>query len=386
MHNEEGEHTRLAIVNSGLIMLSLIALYHVIGNYIKRKNLIFGHEASIIVILGMIISYLVGKSHPEIQEKVTFNSNFFFYGCLPPIVFASVYNMDIKVFFQNFSSVMVFGVFGTILQFILFTVGLFILHAISDTFFKYFGGDVVQLTLFEILLMSSLICSSDPVAAISVIRYDQQPKLFSVVVGEGITNDAVGIIIFNTVLTYAAPGATFNNTSVFKIIGSFILLCLVSTLIGFLVGIIGALVFKWFRGLSHNATVETISIMGFGYLSYMLAERVEFSGIISVLSAAFTLRGFAEPNLTEEGRHHTETTLEFVASIFEALVFASIGLSLTTFTLDHYWSVELSLGMFVNVFIFRFVGVFLIIKISELILRKHSGLSVKDLIFISYAG
>jgi hypothetical protein len=67
---------------------------------------------------------------------------------------------------------MVFGVFGTILQFILFTVGLFILHSTSNTFFKYFGGDVFQLTLFEILLMCSLICSSDPVAAISVIRYD----------------------------------------------------------------------------------------------------------------------------------------------------------------------------------------------------------------------
>jgi hypothetical protein len=67
---------------------------------------------------------------------------------------------------------MVFGVFGTILQFILFTIGLLILHSISSTFFKYLGGDFFQLSNFEILLMSSLICSSDPVAAISVIRYD----------------------------------------------------------------------------------------------------------------------------------------------------------------------------------------------------------------------
>ena len=118
----------------------------------------------------------------------------------------------------------------------------------------------------------------------------------------------------------------------------------------------------------------------------MLAERVEFSGIISVLSAAFTLRAFAEPNLSEEGRHHTESALEFVACIFEAFVFASIGLSLSTFTKDHDWSVELSLGMFFNVLVFRFIGVFLIIKVAELILRKNSGLSVKDLIFISYAG
>jgi len=196
----------------------------------------------------------------------------------------------------------------------------------------------------------------------------------------------VGIIIFNTVLTYAAPGATSNFSSVFKIIGSFILLCVVSTLIGFLTGILGAFVFKWFRGISHNATVETIAVMGFGYLSYMIAERVEFSGIISVLSAAFTLRGFAEPNLSEAGRHHTESALEFVASIFEAYVFASIGLSLATFTKNHDWSVELSLGMFCNVLVFRFIGVFLIIKMAELLMRKHSGLSVKDLIFISYAG
>ena len=85
------------------------------------------------------------------------------------------------------------------------------------------------------------------------------------------------------------------------------MLCIGSTSIGFLVGLLGALTFKKFRGISNNALVETIAIMGFGYLSYMLAERIEFSGIISVLSGAFTLRVFAEPNLSEEGRHHTST-------------------------------------------------------------------------------
>lgn len=72
----------------------------------------------------------------------------------------------------------------------------------GESLFKYvgMGGLGFQLSLHEVLLMCALICSSDPVAAISVIRYEQQPKLFSVVVGEGITNDAVGIIIFNTVL------------------------------------------------------------------------------------------------------------------------------------------------------------------------------------------
>ena len=48
----------------------------------------------------------------------------------------------------------------------------------------------------EILLMCSLLCSTDVVAAVSIVKYDQQPKLFSLILGEGIMNDAVCIILF----------------------------------------------------------------------------------------------------------------------------------------------------------------------------------------------
>jgi NhaP-type Na+/H+ or K+/H+ antiporter len=60
------------------------------------------------------------------------------------------------------------------------------------------------------------------------------------VVGEGITNDAVGIIIFNTVFDYAVPGADMTFVTYLVIIGKFLLLCFVSTLIGFLFGKLGA--------------------------------------------------------------------------------------------------------------------------------------------------
>jgi len=42
--------------------------------------------------------------------------------------------------------------------------------------------------------------------------------------------------------------------------------------------------------------------------------------------------------------------------------------------------------MFFNVLVFRFVGVFLIIGLSQLITRRSVGLTYRDLIFISYAG
>jgi len=71
--------------------------------------------------------------------------------------------------------------------------------------------------------------------------------------------------------------------------------------------------------------------------------------------------------------------------IFEAIVFTTIGFSLSSFFhLD--WSFGLSLGLFVDVLIFRFASVFLIIFLSEYFMRKKIGLSNKDLVFISYAG
>ena len=60
----------------------------------------------------------------------------------------------------------------------------------------------------EILLMCSLLCSSDVIAAISLIKPSEKPKLFSLVFGEGIVNDAVSIILFNTVLKYTSGASS----------------------------------------------------------------------------------------------------------------------------------------------------------------------------------
>lgn len=67
-----------------------------------------------------------------------------------------------------------------------------------------------ELSIMEILLMCSLLCCSDVVAAVAVIKYEDQPKLFSLVFGEGITNDAVCIILFNTVMEFSGEDAEFT--------------------------------------------------------------------------------------------------------------------------------------------------------------------------------
>ena len=63
---------------------------------------------------------------------MSFNGDLFFYFVLPPIVFASGFNMYRKKFFANIRNILLFGVIGTFIAFGTFS-GLTIL------FIRHFG-------------------------------------------------------------------------------------------------------------------------------------------------------------------------------------------------------------------------------------------------------
>jgi len=60
---------------------------------------------------------------------------------------------------------------------------------------------VILSTVF-IIKFSATICATDSVAALTLIKPLQYPKLFSVIFGEGMINDAVAIILFKVVGKY----------------------------------------------------------------------------------------------------------------------------------------------------------------------------------------
>lgn len=112
-----------------IIIVLLLALYMILGVIIEKNHLVFGHEASIVILVAGAISYLAySYGYTAFNEKISFDSNLFFYFCLPPIVLASGFNMKRKIFFENFSAVLIFGVFSTVLQFVLFSLGLYAIN------------------------------------------------------------------------------------------------------------------------------------------------------------------------------------------------------------------------------------------------------------------
>ena len=135
----------------------------------------------------------------------------------------------------------------------------------------------------ELMLMCALLCSTDVIAAISMVNYDEQPKLFSLLFGEGVVNDAVAIIIFNSVTKFSDQELNLSTGGL--IVLDFFVLSFCSLAIGLVYGCISALLLKYLRMLTRDAIGECVLLFCIGYLAYVTAESCKQSGIISLLTA-----------------------------------------------------------------------------------------------------
>ena len=70
------------------------------------------------------------------------------------------------------------------------------------------------------------------------------------------------------------------------------------------------------------------------WLTYLLAQGMELSGIASILFCGFTMAQYALPNLTQQGQKQIKRFYNVVAYNFENLVFVFIGMSLFGYNLQ----------------------------------------------------
>jgi NhaP-type Na+/H+ or K+/H+ antiporter len=181
------------------------------------------------------------------------------------------------------------------------------------------------------LLFSALICSSDVIAAISIIKYEEQPKLFSLIFGEGISNDAVSIILFNAVIKFVDGNEGFTAGTPFMIIGNFIILALGSLGIGIVFGLLASGMFKTMRFLTISAVRETAIIFCVAYMSYCVGEAADVSGIICLLTTGVIMAHYTWYSLSPQGKHVTSVTFAVIGFLAEAFVFAYLGISFFTY-------------------------------------------------------
>jgi NhaP-type Na+/H+ or K+/H+ antiporter len=195
------------------VILLLMAIFFMSESLMHRFKPRIGHETGATILLGIIFSLAYFKWHGETTEDYDifqFRPRVFFDFILPPIIFNSGYNMRQKKFFNNIGNIMITGLGVTFVCFTIYSVATyFVLAKTNITMTRYFNNldpthvtpetYRVEIPFINVLMFTALVCSSDVVAAVSIVDFNEQPKLYSCIFGEGIVNDIVSIVLFNTV-------------------------------------------------------------------------------------------------------------------------------------------------------------------------------------------
>ena len=251
----------------------------------------------------MIISGILDLLKTE--KIAAFNPHVLFEFGLPMILYAAGFNMRRRRFFDNINNITMFGVLSTVVCFLILsalTWAAFQAELISKYTWDEASGTWQRETLVvpstEICLICAMLCSSDIIAAVSLVKYRAYPRIFSVLLGEGLWNDAVAVVLAQSAERMVDNHESITAMVVLRIVGNFFLLSFVSTLIGAICGILTGLITKHFRFLTRSSIHETFTMFLLGILSYYIADILKMSGIIAIIVTAVMQAHYSWYNLS----------------------------------------------------------------------------------------
>jgi len=297
------EASKLILVFLMVLFFSVMVVY-----FISTLNIHYLPDSICLVLYGVIVG-LIGKySNSQLIEHVSsFDVDKFFLFLLPIIIFETGFSLPKIHFFKNLPSILILATFGTVIAFSFTGLGIYLVGAIKD--------------IKGALIISGIGCATDPVATLAIFKaLDVEPVLYMIVLGESILNDAVSIIIFQSVLTYSI-------TEIWKPILLFIVLSIGSISIGIITSLLLALLLKHFD-IGKYPALETIFMIIFSYTSYFLSESIGLSGILASFFSGMTMSQYGYKNLSSETKHTITQLYRTGAFIGETIAFIYIGISL----------------------------------------------------------
>ncbi|WZN66484.1 sodium/hydrogen exchanger [Chloropicon roscoffensis] len=274
------------------ILLTLLIVAMLLGYLLRQWGISYVQEAGVALVLGvgagLLVQYLSGDQSE--QKWFTFQPRFFFLFLLPPIIFDSGFGLNMKAFFRNFVSICTFAFFGT-----------FVSAVVSD--------------------------ATDPVTVLAIFHsLKVEPKMYSLVFGESVLNDAVAIVLYKTLVSF--KGKTVSVKSCGLAVGQFLTIFVGSFTVGIVVALVSSLLFKkasFARAKNTDTTLQVAIAVLFPYCAYMIAEGLTLSGIVAILFTGVTMAHYTLKNLGAEASAQLKSFFRVLASLAETFIFIYIG-------------------------------------------------------------
>jgi len=256
----------------------------------------------ILVVSGIVISLI-----PDLPV-ITLNPEVVFLIFLPPLLYGAAWNTswrDFKAAIRPISLASIGLVF--------FTTAL-----VAVTVYNLIPGVSWPLSF----LIGAIVSPPDAVAATSVTKgLGLHPRVIAILEGESLVNDASGLIAYKYALAAVAAG----NFVLWKAGLNFIWIASAGIVIGLIMGYILYLIHKKFI---CDPVLEVTLTFITPFASYLLAERLEVSGVLAVVTTGLYLSYRSGEIFSNQSRIMAYAVWDVVVFILNGLIFVLIGLQL----------------------------------------------------------
>jgi len=262
--------------------------------------------------------------------------------------------------------------------FLLSTIGVILSCAIFGSLFygitRLFDFEIPLLYCF---LFGALISPTDPVAVSAIVRNSKLPaKLETIISGESLFNDGIGLVLFITLLQITRTGT--DNID----FGQAAFLFIKSVFGGIFLGLaMGFIAFRLMKSINDFQTIVLVSLALVMSIS-VSAAYLEFSIPLAVVSAGL-FAGTRSINVDSSERSHQalEKFWELIDEMLNTILFVMIGLQMLNLPfLNKYW---LAGGIGIVVIL---TARWLSIMLPLTFLKRTFDVSYKSINILTWAG
>ena len=300
------------------VLLGLAALFGYINHiFLKLPHTIGLVVIALVVSLGVLAAdalapgLALGDSVRGALTRIDFTEALM-KGLLAFLLFAGAMHVDLSEIASHKWAIGSMATIGVLISTAIVGVG-------SWAIFQAVG---VPVSFTYCLVFGALISPTDPVAVLSILKQVAVPKsLEAKIAGESLFNDGVGVVVF-TILAAIATGADGADISP----GSAATLFLAEAVGGAVLGLAaGWIAFLAMRSLDEH-TIEVIITLALVTVTYAVAQKLHFSGLIAVVVAGLLIGNHGvRLAMSDKTREHINTFWSLIDEILNSILFMLIG-------------------------------------------------------------
>jgi len=357
------------------VLITFLVIVSALYSYINARFIKLPGTIGVvsIAIVGSIITILVNSFYPHAVRHLTMLARDIDFSetvlniMLAFLLFSGSFTLNTKRLKREMRPVFILSTIGVIIS-----CGMFGLLFFSITQLFHF-----DIPLIYCLLFGALISPTDPVAVSAIVRNSKlPPKLETIISGESLFNDGIGLVLFVTLLqiTRTGTGEIDLGEAVFHFIKS--------VFGGIFLGLaMGFVAFRLMKSINDFQTIVLVSLALVMSIS-VSASYLEFSIPLAAVSAGL-FAGTRSINLDSSDRSHQslEKFWELIDEMLNTILFVMIGLQMLNLPfLDKYW---LAGGVGIVVIL---ISRWLSILLPLTILRRTLDVSYKNINILTWAG